>query len=276
MSPTRSRRLRHLLLFIASMLWLSPLYFVVINAGRPNADWGNVPLWVPSSTFALFSNMSEAWQSAGLGASVASSLFYATMGGAAAVLLAAFAAFGIVVLQIRFGFAWFMLLYTGTVLPLQVFLTPLYELFQAYGLYDRRTGLVLLYTALAIPFAVFVLRNYFGGVSVQLREAAEIDGASSWRIFWQIYLPLSRSALATVFIFQFTWIWNDLLFGLTLSRSSDVRPIMTALASLQGQEGSTSVSVVLAGALVVAVPMVVLFLAVQRLFAQGLNLQVGH
>lgn len=271
-----SRNLRHLILFIAAMLWLGPLYFVVVNAGRPAGEWGDVPLWMPSSSFALFSNLNEAWHSAGLGASVASSLFYATLGGAAAVLLAAFAAFGVVVLRIRHGFAWFMFLYTGTVLPLQVFLTPLYELFRAYGLYDRRTGLVLLYAAIAIPFAVFVLRNYFGAISPELREAAEMDGASAWRIFWQIYLPLSKSALATVFIFQFTWIWNDLLFGLTLSRSEEVRPIMTALAALQGSQASTSVSVVLAGALAVALPMVLLFIAVQRLFAQGLNVQVEH
>lgn len=271
-----SRNVRHLVLFVAALLWLSPLYFVVINAGRPNGEWGQVPLWQPSSTFALFSNISEAWNSAGLGASVASSLFYATAGGAAAVLLAAFAAFGIVVLRIRYGFVWFMFLYTGTVLPLQVFLTPLFELYNAYGLYDRRTGLVLLYTAIAIPFAVLVLRNYFGAISPELREAAEMDGASSWRVFWQIYLPLSWSALAAVFIFQFTWIWNDLLFGLTLTRSPEVRPIMTALAALQGAQASTSVSVVLAGAIAVALPMVLLFLAVQRLFSQGLNLKVEH
>jgi multiple sugar transport system permease protein len=265
---------RHGVLTVAALLWLSPLYFVVVNAGRPSATWGDLPLWEPSSPFVLFANMTEAWRLAELGQSILSSLLYATAGGAAAVLLAALAAFGIVVLRVRHGFAWFMLLYTGTVLPLQVFLTPLWELFQAYGLYDRRSGLLLLYTAIAMPFAVFVLRNFFGAIPTELREAAQVDGASSWRIFWQIYIPLSWSALASLFIFQFTWIWNDLLFGLTLSRSINVRPIMTALAALQGTYASTSTALVLAGAVVVALPMVALFLALQRLFVEGLSLRV--
>jgi multiple sugar transport system permease protein len=270
----RRHPLRHVVLAAAALLWLSPLYFVVINAGRPSESWGDVPLWEPSAPFVLFENMAEAWRLAELGKSIASSLLYASVGGVAAVLLAALAAFGIVVLRIRHGFAWFMLLYTGTVLPLQVFLTPLWELFQAYGLYDRRTGLLLLYTSIAIPFAVFVLRNFFGAIPTELREAAQVDGASSWRIFWQIYIPLSWSALASLFIFQFTWIWNDLLFGLTLSRSINIRPIMTALAALQGGYSSTSTALVLAGAVVVALPMVALFLALQRLFVEGLSLRV--
>lgn len=265
---------RHTILSLAALLWLSPLYFVVINAARPKGPRGETRLWQPSASFALWENMAEAWEAGSLGAGVASTLLYATVGGAAAVLLASLAAFAIVVLRVKHGFFWFMLLYTGTVLPLQVFLTPLFELFQAYGLHDRRIGLLLLYTAIAIPFAVFVMRNYFGQIPSEIREAAQVDGASAGRVFRSIYLPLSWSAMATVFIFQFTWIWNDLLFGLTLSRSANVRPIMASLASLQGVQSSTTVSVVLAGTLLVATPMTLLFLAVQRLFAEGLNLEV--
>jgi multiple sugar transport system permease protein len=132
-------------------------------------------------------------------------------------------------------------------------------------------GLLLFYTAITIPFAVFVIRNHFSSISYELAEAARLDGASALRIFGQIYAPLSLNAFATVFILQFTWIWNDLLFGLTLSRSADVRPIMTALAGLQGQYASASVPVVLAGSLIVSIPTFVLFFAVQRVFVRGLG-----
>ena len=83
-------------------------------------------------------------------------------------------------------------------------------------------------------------------------------------------MTLSTYALAAVFVFQCTWIWNEFLFGLTLSRNADVRPIMTALAALQGQYASTSIPVVLAGALAVSVPTLVLFITLQRLFVQAL------
>ena len=87
----------------------------------------------------------------------------------------------------------------------------------------------------------------------------------------QIYLPLSVNAFLTVFILQFTWIWNDLLFGLTLSKSANIRPIMTALAGLQGQYASASIPVVLAGALIVSIPTFILFFSVQRIFVRGLS-----
>ena len=87
----------------------------------------------------------------------------------------------------------------------------------------------------------------------------------------QIFAPLSVNAFATVFILQFTWIWNDLLFGLTLSRSANIRPIMTALASLQGQYSSNGPPIALAGALIVSIPTFVLFFAVQRVFVRGLR-----
>jgi multiple sugar transport system permease protein len=100
-----------------------------------------------------------------------------------------------------------------------------------------------------------------------------MDGASTFRIFWRIYLPLSTSALAAVFILEFTFIWNDLIFGLTLTQTAEVRPVMTALAGLMTDVyAGTPVPVGLAAGLVVSLPTVVLFLATQRLFARGLSL----
>jgi len=103
-------------------------------------------------------------------------------------------------------------------------------------------------------------------------EAARIDGASVFTAFWRIYLPLSVPALAAVFILDFTFVWNDLMFGLTLSQDQSVRPIQTALSALNSAYAGTSVPTVLAAGLVVSLPTVVLFLATQRFFARGLTL----
>jgi multiple sugar transport system permease protein len=260
---------RHLTMLLLGLIWIIPLYLVLINAATPDNLYKKKEIYEVPGQFTLWGNMRAAWDAVNLGVSVGSTLLYATVGAAAAVFLAGLAAYAIVGLRIRYGFLWFMVLYAGTIFPFQMYLSPLYSMFVSQNLYDKRIGLLLFYTAIAIPFAVFVIRNHFTSIPVELAEAARLDGASSVRIFWQVFLPLSVNAFATVFILQFTWIWND-LFGLTLSRSADVRPIMTALAGLQGQYASASVPTVLAGALIVSIPTLVLFFAVQRIFIRGL------
>jgi multiple sugar transport system permease protein len=262
---------RHGILLFLGLIWIIPLYLVLINATTSEDQYRTKEIYAVPNSFSLWTNMQAAWDAANLGVSVGSTLLYATVGGAAAVVLSGLAAYAIVGLRIRHGFLWFMVLYAGTIFPFQMYLSPLYSMFVSQHLYDKRMGLLLFYTAIAIPFAIFVIRNHFTSIPVEISEAARLDGASSLRVFVQMFVPLSVNAFATVFILQFTWIWNDLLFGLTLSRSADVRPIMTALASLQGQYASASVPTVLAGALIVSFPTLILFFAVQRVFVRGLS-----
>lgn len=266
-----TRFARYLTLFILGAIWIIPLYFILINATVSPQEYRSKEVYAVPSEFALWDNLRDAWTSAGLGLSVGSTFLYATVGAAIGVLLAALAAYAIVGLRIRHGFLWFMVLYAGTVFPFQMYLAPLYSMYVNRNLYDTRIGLLLFYVAIAIPFAIFVIRNHFVSIPTEVAEAARLDGAGSLRVFAQIFAPLSLNAFATVFILQFTWIWNDLLFGLTLSRSAEIRPIMTALAGLQGQYASSSVPVVLAGALLVSVPTFILFFSVQGVFVRGLS-----
>ncbi len=263
--------LRYAILFILGAIWIIPLYFILINATVSPREYRDKEAYALPSDFSLWTNIRDAWTSAELGVSVGSTLLYATAGGVIGVLLAALAAYAIVGLKIRHGFLWFMVLYAGTVFPFQMYLAPLYSMYVNQNLYDTRYGLLLFYVAIAIPFAIFVIRNHFVSIPVDITEAARLDGAGPLRVFVQIFAPLSLNAFATVFILQFTWIWNDLLFGLTLSRSPEIRPIMTALAGLQGQYASASIPVVLAGALIVSVPTFILFFSVQGVFVRGLS-----
>jgi multiple sugar transport system permease protein len=132
--------------------------------------------------------------------------------------------------------------------------------------------MLAVYTVISVPFSAFVMRNFFSGVAHSVFEAAVLDGATTWRIFTRIYLPMSTSALAAVFVLQATFIWNDLLLGLTLTQSDHVRPIVTTLAAMQNTYGGAQPSIILAAALVVSLPTVVLFLCTQRFFARGLAL----
>ena len=262
---------RQAVLLVLGAIWIIPLYLVLINAVTSPDDYATKDVWAPPASFGLGDNIRTAWQVARLGGAVASTLLYAVLGGLGAVILGSLAAFAIVGLRVRFGLFWFLVIYLGTIFPFQMYLSPLFSHYADWGLYNTRSGLLLLYTAITIPFAVFVIRNHFISIPHDLVDAARLDGATSPRIYWNVFVPLSMNAFASVFILQFTWIWNDLLFGLVLSRSANVRPIMTALAALGGQQATTGVPVSLAGTLVVSIPTFILFFSVQRFFTSGLR-----
>ena len=133
-------------------------------------------------------------------------------------------------------------------------------------------GLLLFYIAIAIPFCLFVLRNHFTTIDIEIIEAAKLDGLSNFGLYLRIYMPLSVAAIVALFLFQFTWIWNDLLFGLTLAKSNDVRPIMAGLAGLRGAYSVQNTPGVLAGALIASVPTVLIFVLLGRYLLRGMTL----
>lgn len=264
------RRVRNAFVAGCVVLWLVPLYLLVVNALTPVTAYEGRPDWTFQG-FALVDNVRTAWDVAGIGDSFRASLLYAVVCGLAAVLVAAMAAFAVVVLPIPRPALWFWLIYSGTLFPLQMFLAPLFGLYADADLYDTRLGLMLVYTAWAVPFAFFLIRNQLAAMPPELTEAALIDGASFRRIFWRIHVPLMKAGLGAAFLFQFTAVWNDLLLGLTLSRSPDVQPVMAALSTLSNAYASTGPPVILAGALIVSVPTLVLFLVFRGLFLRGIT-----
>ncbi len=146
-----------------------------------------------------------------------------------------------------------------------MFLAPLFGMYADGNLYDTRLGLMLVYVAWAVPFAFFLIRNQMTTMPPEVTEAAMLDGATFRRIFWRIHVPLMGSSLAAAFIFQFTAVWNDLLFGITLSRSPDIQPVMAALTTLNNAYASSGPPVILAGALIVSLPTLVVFLVFRGL-----------
>ncbi|MEU8365016.1 carbohydrate ABC transporter permease [Nonomuraea sp. NPDC048882] len=269
--------IRRAVLIVLGLVWLGPTYLLLVNASRPASSYDPGSAWIPSGDFALFDNFAQALEGANLSQSLASTALYSVVSPLLGVIIGALAGYVIVVLRLRGGFWWFLLIFGGTVFPSQMLLVPLFVGYSDAGLYDSRLGLILVYTAINVPLAAFVLRNFYSSVAFSIFEAARMDGASTWRIFWRIYLPISFTALTAVFILEFTFIWNDLIFGLTLSQTEDVRPVMTAIAGLMTDVyAGTPVPVGLAAGLVVSLPTVVLFLATQRLFARGLSLGSVH
>lgn len=263
---------RKIFLIILGALWLVPVYLLLANASKGPDLYGSVSLWQPGTLGGLWHNIVDAWTRGNLSEGALSTALYAIVSPAIAVLVGAAGGFSIVALRLRHGFFWLVVMFAGSIFPLQMILMPLFIGYAQVDLFDTRVGMILVYTVIAVPFSAFVMRNFFTGIARQVFEAAVVDGASTLRIFWRIYLPMATPALVAIFILQATFIWNDLLLGLTLTQSSAVRPIVTALSALQSTYGGSTMPTVLAGGLLVSIPTVVLFLATQRVFSRGLSL----
>ena len=152
--------------------------------------------------------------------------------------------------------------------PLQVSFIPLAQLFGTVGIFGTRTAVILFHTAFGLPFAVFLMRNYFRQISAELLEAARLDGAGEMRIFLRIALPLGAPALASLTIFQFLWSWNDMLVALIFAGPAD-RPITVALSE-QLRLFSSNIDILAAGAFLSMVIPLLVFFAGQKYFVNAL------
>ena len=140
-------------------------------------------------------------------------------------------------------------------------------------MYDTKLGLVLIYTALCIPFSLFVFRGYYNTVPKEIEEAAKLDGCGIYKIFYYIFLPISWPPIAIVALFQMTFIWNDLLFGLVLSMSPDVRPVMVAVASMSGRSGGT-MPWIMSTVILTSLPTIFLFFLLKKHFIHGMQMLI--
>ncbi|MCC7447875.1 MAG: carbohydrate ABC transporter permease [Anaerolineae bacterium] len=259
-------------LVLLALVWLTPLAITSMVAVKDREEYATNDLFALPQRFALWENIQFAWTTGTLGSSFVNTMIYAAIGAGAAILFASLAAYALVHLKPRFSFGWFLLIYSGTIFPFQMYLLPLYYLYINTNLYDSQVGLTLFYIAICIPFCLFVLRNFFTTIPDELSEAARLDGLNDFGVYWRIYMPLSGSAIAALFLFQFTWVWNDLLFGITLARSEGVRPLMAGLAGMRGIYAAQNIPGVLSGALIASVPTILIFLALRRYLLQGLVL----
>jgi alpha-glucoside transport system permease protein len=259
----------YLVLAFIGVLWLVPtlgLFFtsVLDPAVIGRAGWWEV-LSAPSR--ATFDNYNEIFDNEAITTSILTTVWVSLGGTILPILVAAFAGYAFAWLEFP-GRDWLFLVVVGLlVVPIQMALIPIFSLYNDFGLFDTVLGLVLFHTAFGLPFAIFLLRNFFIGIPRDLLEAARIDGASELRIFVRLILPLGLPAIASLAIFQFLWVWNDLLVALTFGR--ETQPITVAIFS-QMRQFSANIELIAPAAFVsLAIPLVVFF-AFQRYFVQGL------
>lgn len=273
----REGRKLHLTRFTVAVLllvaYLVPFYYLFVTIFKSTEEYlTSGVLELPRSFAPFVDNVVDAWQLADMGRASFNSMTYALLGSTLAVALASAAAYGLTRLRLRSANTWFMLIFAGTLFPFQMFLVPLFFGFQQTGLINTWFGMLLIYTAICIPFPLLVLRGSFGAIAREMDEAARIEGASEWRVYRSMILPNAKGPIIALFLIQFTFIWNDLLFSSILAGSPEVRSIMTALQTLQGTYASTGPNVVVTASLISSIPTVVLFIFLRRYFMSGLQL----
>lgn len=268
----RGSRLKLVAAIAFSLLWIVPFYFLAITIFKSSTEYSlNPPLSLPQGIAPFLDNVAQAWALGNMGQSMMNSAFYGSVGAALAVFFAAMAAFAIARLDIPFKNDWFMLIFAGTVFPFQMYLIPLFFGYQKLSLLNTHLGMLLFYTAICIPFPTLVLRNFMSGLSREMDEAARMDGASEFTVFFRIVLPNTLGPMTAVFLLQFTWIWNDMLFSTVLGNRLETRSIMNALLVFQGSYSSSGPNVVLTAALLASIPSILLFLLLRKHFMQGLQ-----
>jgi alpha-glucoside transport system permease protein len=259
----------YLILAFIGILWLIPTIGLFFTSVLDPSVIGREGWWeiLSKPSQATFVNYREIFKNDQITSSIFTTIWVAIGGTVLPILVASLAAYAFAWLEFP-GRDWLFLVVVGLlVVPLQMALIPIFSLYNSVGLFDTVLGLILFHTAFGLPFAIFLLRNFFIGIPRDLLEAARIDGASELRIFLRLILPLGLPAIASLAIFQFLWVWNDLLVALTFGRDTQV--ITVAIFS-QMRQFSANIELIAPAAFVsLAIPLVVFF-AFQRYFVQGL------
>lgn len=263
-----------------AVTWLFPLAWAIYTALRPYEDTQQHG-YVSLATSLSIDNFVNAWNQANIPQAYVNTAIVAVPGVIVTLLAASVVAFAVSRFRWRFNLLVLLLFTAGNLLPQQVIIVPLYRLYLMLPippplsdnglLYDQYLGVILIHIVFQTGFCVFVLSNYMKTLPIELIEAALVDGASVFRIWRSIVMPLCRPALAALAILEFTFIYNDFFWALMLMKTGDRRPITASLQNLQGQF-FIDTNLLAAGALLAAVPTILVFLALQRQFVSGLAL----
>jgi multiple sugar transport system permease protein len=277
----------HLFLIAMCLLWLLPLAWAVYTSLRPFAETNATGYLSWPQTLSL-DNYVEAWNRSELARYFLNALVIVVPAVALVLFLASMMAFAVSRYSWRFNIAFLLLFTAANLLPPQVIITPLFRMFNRIWLpqdllvegfpsdtgvlYGQYLGLVVIHVAFQLGFCTFVLSNYMKTIPRELNEAAIVDGASVWKTYRSVVLPLTRPAFAALATLQVTWVYNDFFWALVLMAGKGSKmPVTSALNQLRGQF-FTDYNLLAAGAVLVAIPTLVVFFALQKQFISGLTL----
>lgn len=258
---------------LLAVVWTIPTFGLLVSSLRPELAIKTTGWWTffsdPQLTLENYQAALSTETQSGLGSYFINSFVITIPAVIIPICLAALAAYAFAWIDFRGRDFLFVLVFSLQIVPLQVALLPLLTMYVHVGLGGTFWTIWLSHSTFALPLAIFILHNFMREIPKELIEAARVDGAGHVKIFFRIMLPLLTPALAAFGIFQFLWVWNDLLVGLTFASDNTVQPMTVALGNLSGTRG-TAWELLSAGAFISIIVPVAVFLSLQRYFVRGL------
>lgn len=264
---------------VLALVWLFPLFWAVLNSFR-RYEYTQANGYLSFGGW-TFDNYQQAWEQGNFQSYFLNSLYITVPAVLLTLFLSSLVAFVLARFSFRFNLTMLGFFLAANLLPPQALLVPVFRMFREVSvplwisdsgtLLNSYLGLVLVNTAFQIGFCTFVLSNYMKTLPLEIYESAEIDGASVWRQYWQLTMPLVRPALAALATLQVTWIYNEFFWATVLIQDFSKLPVTSGLNNLRGQF-FTDTNLVAAGSVMVALPVLIVFFVLQKQFVSGLTL----
>lgn len=257
------------ILCIAAVLFIAPFIIMVINAFKSPADYSaNGPLSFPKELYV--DGLRSFWDRVQFGGKLWNSIWTSGIVAVLAVLLSLLNSYALGIGRIKGRLSIVALILLANMLPQEVLIYPLFTMANTLGLNNSPWSIVIIFTVIQSAFGTYLLASVMGTFPVALLEAARLDGASRWRILWQVVYPIVKPTMAVLMIFFFIWTWNEFFIPLVMLTTNDSQTVPIALASLQGDR-MLDVPTLNAGALVSLLPTLIFFLIFQRTLTRGVT-----
>jgi multiple sugar transport system permease protein len=277
---SRTRVFSYVFLSITAFLWIIPLVWTLYTSLRPEADTNKYGYLSTGGSF-NFDNFSQAWTQGLFANYFVNSAIITIPAVIITLFLASMVAFAVSRYTWKFNITLLILFTAGNLLPQQILAAPLFQMYKHFplplsisdsgSLLNTFYGVIIANVAFQVGFCTFVLSNYMKALPSELGEAARVDGAGVFRQYWQIIMPLTRPALAALATLEFIWIYNDFFWALLFIQSGDRLPITTGINNLNGVFAQ-NYNLIAAGAIMTAVPTLIVYLVLQKQFVAGLTL----
>lgn len=269
-APAVAQTLYRVALPLSLALWILPLAAVMLTSMRSLEDLNRGNFWGWPGNIALVENYTAVFVTSPMGRFLLNSVLITLPAVAGAIALSCMAGFALAKYRFKGNLLLFAMFVAGNFVPFQILMIPVRDLMISFGLYDTHWALIVFHVAFQTGFCTLFMRNFIKQLPDTLLEAARLDGMSELAILWHIVLPLVRPAIAALAVLVFTFVWNDYFWALVLVQSDAVRPVTAGLQALRGM-WLASWHLMSAGAIMAAIPPVLLFFIMQRHFIAGLT-----
>ena len=272
-APRRKRRMRITsalsitVLTAAAVIVVAPIAWALVTSLRtPATSFNEPPQWIP--THPVLSNYTAVFKQVPLATFFLNSFIVAGCIVIGQLITSTMSGYAFAMVRFRGAKAMFGIILATMMVPMQTTIIPVFLIIKYLGLSDSRTALIL--PAIGGAFGTFLMRQYFLQMPRELGEAARVDGASHFQVFARIYAPMARAPMATLAVLTFSGYWNEFFRSLIFLQNESKFTLPLGLVTLQGNMGTGSISIVLAGVIIALIPSLVIFLAAQRYFVEGI------